>query len=196
MQVLGVRIPPASIDLPLGVSFPLYRHSALRVIVRGKGVPRVEHGPTLEISALNTSGSSVMVSDVSASVIYSAFPTEILLGSRTARLPLRELEGPPLSCVLAPGESAVWTADLRQRAEETPQPNLMPHTPFFEMSDTSAERWQRYGRAGTMLRNLLVDLTQRQLAVTLRDERGTIYKAKVRWQPPQGGPAQMFPVRA
>ena len=194
MQVLGVRMPPASIDLPLNVSFPLYRRPALQVVVRGKGVPRLERGPMLEISALNTSGLSVKVADISTSFIYTAFPTEIQLGSKTARLPLRELRGLPLPCVLAPGDSTVWTADLRQFAEKTRRPNLMPHTPFFEMSDTSAERWHRFWRVGTMLRNQLVRLTQRRLAVTLRDEGGTVYKAKVRWQPPQRGPAHIFPV--
>ena len=124
MEGLGMRMRPASVELPLGISFPRHRRPALRVVASGNVVPRLERRPMLEIPAVNASGSPVRVEGVSSSVLYTALPTEILPGSRPAALPLRDLGAFPLPCMLSPGGSGTRFADLGRLANQTPSRTL------------------------------------------------------------------------
>ena len=188
MQVLGMRLPPSAIDLPLNISFPLYRRPSLDVTVWGKGVPDAARGSVLAIKAVNIAGVPVEITGVHAGFIYAALPTEVVFGSRTVKLPLRELTGetqPP--CVLEAGESALWTANLRQLADELEEKHLtlMSHSRFLDFNNIDLERWSRRGRLAVMTRNKIAIWSSRRLAVVVGYGRDGLHKAKVRWQAPQ-----------
>lgn len=188
MQVLGMRLPPSAVDLPLNISFPLYRRPSLDVTVWGKGVPDAVRGSVLAIKVVNIAGVPVEITGVHAGFIYTALSTEVAFGSRTVKLPLRELTGetqPP--CMLKAGESALWTANLRQLANELAekQLTLYAHSRFLDSNNIDLERWSRRERLAVMMRNKIAMWSSRRLAVIIGEERGGLHKAKVRWQAPQ-----------
>ncbi|CAA9452829.1 MAG: hypothetical protein AVDCRST_MAG14-1157 [uncultured Rubrobacteraceae bacterium] len=188
MQVLGMPLLPSSINLPLDISFPIYSRPRLDVTAWGKGVPDAARGPVLAIKAVNVTGAPVEITDVYAGFMYvSSLPAEVVFGSRTVKLPLHELTGklqPP--CVLQAGESALWTANLRQLTDDLEEKRLTlaPHSRFLNLSRTDSDRWTRFGRPAIMVRNVIAMQSQRKLAVVISDGRDGLHKAKVRWQPP------------
>jgi hypothetical protein len=181
-----MRLPPSSIDLPLNVSFPLYRRPSLDVSVWGRGVPDVNRGPVWAIKAVNMARTPVEVTGVYAGFIYMSLPMEATFGSKTVKLSLRILAGerqPPL--VLQAGESALWTANLSQLAEELKEKGLTlaPQLRFLDSNRIDIERWVRRGRLCIMARNMIAMQSQMELAVAIGDGWGGLHKAKVRWTP-------------
>lgn len=181
MQVLGMKLPPSSINLPLNISFPVYRRPSLDVTVWGRGVPDAARGPTLAIKAVNVTGAPVEVTGICAGFIYASLPAEVVFGRRPVKLPLSELAGkrqPP--CVLQAGETALWTANLCQLTDDLEERRLtlMPHSRFLDF------KWTRHGRLAIIARNAIAMQSQRDLAVVISDGRAGLHKATVRWQSP------------
>lgn len=188
MQILGLKLPPFSLNLPLSISFPLHRRPSLDVTVWGKGVPDAARGPVLAIKATNVAGAPVEVTGVDASFIYTSLLAEVVFGSKSVKLPLRELTGEAqLPCALQAGESALWTANIHQLTEELEekQLTLTPHSRFLDANSIDVERWRGYGLVAVMVRNRVAMQSSRRLAVAIKDGRGGLHKAKVRWQSPR-----------
>ncbi len=187
MQVLGTPLPPSSINLPLNISFPIYRRSSLDVTVWGRAVPDAARGPVLAIKAVNVTGAPVEVTGAYAGFMYASLPAEVVFGRATVKLPLRRLAGkrqPP--CVLQAGESDLWTANLRQLADDLEERRLTltSHSRFLGFNSIDVERWTRRGHLAIMARNAIAMQSQRRLAVVIGDGQAGLHKAKVRWQPP------------
>lgn len=150
-------------------------------------MPDAVRGPTVAIKAVNVTRAPVGVTGVYASFTYASLPAEVVFGRGTVKLPLRELAGkrqPP--CVLQAGESALWTADLRQLTGELEERRLTlaPHSRFLDFNSIDFERWTRRGRLAIMARNTIAMQSQRRLAVVIGDGQAGLHKAKVRWQSP------------
>lgn len=190
MQFLGMTLPPASIDLPLNISFPLHRQPTLRVSARGRGLPTTSPDARMLVEAVNIGRSVVRIEGVYASFIYTSFPTEVMLGAMTTTFALRELDGvlsPP--CELRPGEHVAWTVRLDQLREPMAREgtSLGPHSRFFHPGTREdVERWIGRGRLSKGLGNMVAGMSHRRLAVALRDDQNGVYKAKIRWEPPNG----------
>lgn len=187
MQILGLNLPPSAINLPLSISFPLHKLPSLDVTVWGRGVPDANQGLVLAIKAVNLTGVPVEVTDVNVSFIYNSFLAEILFGSKTVRLPLHKLAGKQrLPCVLQVGESALWTANLRQLADELENRSLMlnSHSRYLNARRINVERWREYRRLAIIARNWIAIWSSRGSAVVVCDGRGVLHKAKIREQPP------------
>lgn len=202
MQFLGITLPPASIDLPLNISFPLHHRPSVHVSARCKGLPKASSNARLLVEAVNVGHETVKIEDVCASFIYTSFPTEVFFGAATKTFALHELDGAPASpCELRPGEHVAWTARLEQLREPMTEggTSLGPHSRFFHLSSREdVERWDRRGRVSKTFRNTVARLSHRRFAVALRDDQGGFHKAKVRWEPPDeadAGPTSRPTVR-
>lgn len=157
----------------------------------GKGVPNAAGGPVLAIKAVNVSGAPVKVTEAYAGSIYTSLPMETLFGSRTVKFPLRVLKGewqPP--CVLQVGETALWTASLRQLIDEleedrSPLVSVPRDLGFDAMGVGDLTRRELLtAMVRNRIRNRVAILKQRDLAVIVGDELGGFHKAAVRWQSP------------
>ena len=90
---------------------------------------------------------------------------------------------------LGVGESVTWTVNLRQLEELLEEKGLtLPRGRSLSPEGYRAdvERWGRRGRLGIMVRNRMVMMSNKRLAVAVRDDLGNLYKAKVSWEPPGG----------
>jgi hypothetical protein len=178
---------------PLDSSFPLFGTPRLRVVVRGKGVPAARNDAVLTIEVTNLSSRPVGVASVHVGYMYTNAVSEAVFGRRAPELELRELSGrTPLPATLSVGESVTWTASLEQLAADVQERRLTlgPHSPYLDRRRFEAEilSGDRTRRATVAVRNAVSAWSYRRLALVVRDDRGTLYKAKVRWQPPGGGP--------
>jgi len=178
---------------PLDSSFPLFGTPSLRVVARGKGVPTARNGAVLTVEVTNLASRPVGVASVHVGYRYTNAFSEALFGRRTPELELRELSGrTPLPATLGVGESVAWTASLQQLAADVQERRLTlgPHSPYLDPRRIEAEilSGDRRGRATVACRNVLSAWSYRRLAIVVRDDRGTLHKAKVRWQPPGGAP--------
>ena len=147
----------------------------------------------LTIEVTNVSSCPVDVSSVWVGYRYTNALSEAVLGKGAPELSLRRFsQRSPLPATLDVGESIVWTASLEQLAAEARERRLTlgPHSSWLEPNSLEAglERGIRPGRATVAFRNAASAWTHRRLAVVVRDDRGTAYKAKVRWRPPGGAP--------
>ncbi len=187
MQVLGMMLPPSSINLPLNITFPIRRPS-LHVTVWGRGVPDAIRASMLTIKAVNITVAPTEVTGVYVGFIYkSSLPAEVLSGRGTAKLPLRELTGdrqPP--CVLQAGETALWTANLRQLTDDLEERclTLTPHSSFLDSNSIDGDRLTRRGCLFITMRNVIAAKSQQTLAVVIEDGRAGVHKATVKWQKP------------
>lgn len=95
--------------------------------------------------------------------------------------------------MLGAGETVSWTAGLGQLARKFEQRSLTlaPNSVLADPGGTEEEiaHGERPGRLAVAFRNALSAWSARRPAVVVRDARGVLYKAKVRWQPPGGGPS-------
>lgn len=178
---------------PLDSSFPLFRTPRLRVVARGEGVPIARSDTVLEIEMTNLAPRSVGVSGIYVGYRYTNALSEVALGKRAPELPLRDLSGRlSVPTTLDPGETVVWTTNLRHLAAEARAKNLTPDSHPLFLEPASLEpvpgREARLGRDGVAIDNTVRAWTHRRLAVVVRDEEGALYKTKVRWLPPSGAP--------
>lgn len=180
---------------PEGSSFPLCGTPSLRVAASAEGVPsaRRSSGTVLEVEVENVAGRRVGVQSVRLGFVYQNALAEALFGRGAPELGVRELSGgPPLPAELDAGESLSWSAGLDQLAGELERRplTLAPHSVLADPGGAEEEilRGQRPGRAALAVRNALSAWSRRRPAVVVRDERGALHKAEVRWRPPGGGP--------
>lgn len=177
---------------PLDSSFPLFGAPRLRVVARGEGVPAAESDTVLTIEVTNLASRPTEVTSVHVGYMYMNGLSEAVFGTKAPELPLRELSGQASHpATLGPGESVVWTASLEQLAAEARERRLTlgPHSSWLEPNSLEPlERGVRFGQVGLAVRSYVSLWSHRRLAVVVRDEWGTIYKAKVRWRPPGGEP--------
>jgi hypothetical protein len=176
---------------PLDSAFPLFADARLRVVARGRGTPVARTGSAITIEVANTAGETVEIVGVCLGYRYTNPVVEALFGKGAPRLPLRELRGaayPPFA--LGAGESATLTANLDQFQVllGDGRTSLGPHSRFLDPAREDPDRLARRGRAEALLRNLVAGLSHRRLAAVVEDDRGTVHKAKVRWQAPGGMP--------
>ena len=192
MRLLGVEdLPLSSIDLPVGIAFPLHRRPRLKVVAHGRGLPDASRDPVLTIEVTNAARVPVGITGVYTSFIHTSFFTEVVFGSRTAQLPLHEFdEGPRPPYVLDIDESVTWKANLRQlRGQlEEKQLTLERHSRYLDLSRIDLERWRSRGRLAIVIRNRIATTSHRRSAVVVLDDKGGLHKAKVRWQPPGSRP--------
>lgn len=188
VEGVGMTLPPASIDLPLNISFPLHHRPSLRVSARGRGLPTTSPDAWMLIEAINIGHAVVRIEGIRASFIYTSFPMEVIFGAMTMMFELRELDGAPQPpCELRPGEHFAWTVRLDQLREPMAreETSLGPHSRFFDLrTREDVERWIGRGRLSKGLGNTVARMSHRRLAVALRDDQDGLHKAKVRWEPP------------
>lgn len=68
MQVLGMMLPHSSINLPLNITFPIYKRPSLHVTVWGRGVPAAIRASMLTIKAGN-----ITVAPTEVTGVYAGF---------------------------------------------------------------------------------------------------------------------------
>lgn len=171
----------------LDTAFPLFGTARLRVVARGWGVPVGEMGSFLTIDVTNVAREPVEVAGVHAGFRYTNPLAEAVAGKKAPMLPLRELDGgSPPPRVLGVGETVAWTAGLDQleRPLDEGGSRLAPHLRYLDANDIDLARWARRSRLAVAVRNAVARWTHRRLAVVVTDGQGSLYKTKVRWQPP------------
>ncbi len=178
---------------PLDSSFPLFGTPRLRVVAHGKGVPAARNNAVLTIEVTNLASRPVGVASIHVGYRYTNALSEAFFGRRAPELELRELSGrTSLPATLGAGESVAWIASLEQLAVEAQERRLTlgPHSPYLDRRQLEAEilSGDRPESVTVAVRNALSARSYRRLAIVVRDDRGTLHKAKVRWQPPGSGP--------
>lgn len=178
---------------PLDSVFPLFAAPRLRVVARGVGIPAARRDTTLTIEVTNLAPEPVEVRSIHVGYMYTNLLTEATFGKSAPRFVLSELAGatpPPFT--LGVDEPATWTTNLRQLAEgiEERRLTLGPHSSLVDLKRVEEDfvRGIRRGRASVKIRNVVASWSFRRLAVVVGDDRGSLYKTKVRWQPPSGAP--------
>lgn len=192
---MGLRNAGSGDDAPAFVYQPSAKHlvSDLQAAQPARdsmweGCAGATRAPTLTIKAVNITGAPTEVTGVYAGFIYkSSLPAEVLFGRGTAKLPLRELTGdrqPP--CVLQAGETALWTANLRQLTDDLEERclTITLHSRFLDSNSIDGDRLTRWGCLFIVMRNVIAAKSQQRLAVVIEDGRAGVHKATVKWQQP------------